>query len=974
MPGILNNLYPPIFKKSYIPAFVISGDKKQCKIPFTLSIYNSIKDEGGDINKKAVQVTVQNQRTNQSSLSKKLYPSGVKITELQSDENGEYFILISDSDIDKGFQYNEFYKVQLRFTASGCTAPDPVKKEIKDKNGNIVEEYYAQQLDEWLNSSLLYFSEWSSVLLIKPISEVKFSSRYFDFDENTTTVLTSNNIVIAGALKQSNINDKEGYRSYRIYIYDINGFLLEDSGDQYFQNANEIQYNCKYDFQSGQSYNIILQVLTENLYLYQAIKKVDINYVPYSSFQTNISAEIDNKRGCAVITLKNQTLTMLGTNIVIRRTSSKDNFKYWEDVYTTLIPPNSFLDFTWEDYTIESGVWYKYSVVKRNKENYRSLPIEIRNPIMGDFEEIFLTTKDNQLKIKFDPQISNYSRVVSESLTETIGSRYPFIRRNGRVNYRTFTISGTISYLMDIQSNLMHSSQTDLYGDLATLYKDYNTNNNITYFNDFIQEKNFRQKVLDFLYENNVKLYKSATQGNILVKLMNITLTPNNSLGRRIYTFNCTAYEVDEFNYDNCIKYGIQEEGEYIQEEKVLIEKFGQVIIPLQDRYWNNQQPINLKDNIYFGKQDILTKYIKPKYQSLETDMVEINVNNISYLRIALTSDPYPIAYGGLSGTEPIPSPNNAVCIGHIVYINGQAIVIGKHGVYELTDTDTKITSLSFASEKEQGEINFEVQIEQTEKVERQVVQEYKAFSRIGQIWGSFNIKNILNENICDDIFKKYAFEDSASHYKQEAQRIFGLRIQAQPGTIVYVRENQDTAYQKHILNETGLLQFYDEETNIVGLRFGGPEIQFIQVENTDMGLKNDEFYDTKTVATLDMIKNPKNNYVYHIPPFNRDQKMLILGKGDVIKENNESTTESIIYNRYVWRATEDKVKWLGQEQKTAELQYDSFESYIFHDGVWYPFSKEENENNTVITIQLQSVDAIIDYQCSILGERYVSG
>jgi len=45
---------------------------------------------------------------------------------------------------------------------------------------------------------------------------------------------------------------------------------------------------------------------------------------------------------------------------------------------------------------------------------------------------------------------------------------------------------------------------------------------------------------------------------------MNITLTPNNSLGRRIYTFNCTAYEVDEFNYDNCIKYGIQEEGEYI--------------------------------------------------------------------------------------------------------------------------------------------------------------------------------------------------------------------------------------------------------------------------------------------------------------------------------------------------------------------------------------------------------------------------
>jgi len=30
---------------------------------------------------------------------------------------------------------------------------------------------------------------------------------------------------------------------------------------------------------------------------------------------------------------------------------------------------------------------------------------------------------------------------------------------------------------------------------------------------------------------------------------MNISLTPNNTLGRRIYDFTGTIYEIDDFNY-----------------------------------------------------------------------------------------------------------------------------------------------------------------------------------------------------------------------------------------------------------------------------------------------------------------------------------------------------------------------------------------------------------------------------------------
>ena len=57
----------------------------------------------------------------------------------------------------------------------------------------------------------------------------------------------------------------------------------------------------------------------------------------------------------------------------------------------------------------------------------------------------------------------------------------------------------------------MNSSREDLYGNSANLYEEYNFNNNISLYNDIIQEKDFREKVIEFLYNNDVKLYKSAT-------------------------------------------------------------------------------------------------------------------------------------------------------------------------------------------------------------------------------------------------------------------------------------------------------------------------------------------------------------------------------------------------------------------------------------------------------------------------------
>ena len=43
----------------------------------------------------------------------------------------------------------------------------------------------------------------------------------------------------------------------------------------------------------------------------------------------------------------------------------------------------------------------------------------------------------------------------------------------------------------------------------------------------------------------------------MLLKLMDISLTPEQQLGRNIYSFSCTGYEIEKASVDNYKKYNI---------------------------------------------------------------------------------------------------------------------------------------------------------------------------------------------------------------------------------------------------------------------------------------------------------------------------------------------------------------------------------------------------------------------------------
>jgi len=64
-------------------------------------------------------------------------------------------------------------------------------------------------------------------------------------------------------------------------------------------------------------------------------------------------------------------------------------------------------------------------------------------------------------------------------------------------------------------------------------------------------ERVFKLTVLEWLNNGKPKLFRSPTEGNYIVRLMNTSLSPNDTLGRMLHTFSSTAYEIAENNHSN---------------------------------------------------------------------------------------------------------------------------------------------------------------------------------------------------------------------------------------------------------------------------------------------------------------------------------------------------------------------------------------------------------------------------------------
>ena len=538
------NLYPPIVD-TYVPAFLVdSGTNKDiCRIYFTLSQFNTMNDIAN------VQVTIRSQYTNLSVLNKTLYPSEVMLTDIYEDttktSDDRYYIEIYKTDIQGGaFEINQYYKVQMRFThidAASVSLTTP------------------QAIDGWLAANINQFSEWSTVCLVRGISTPQLAVSGFTIDGGNIS-WANYNPIIYGSIKFANEEETEKLKSYQIKLYNANDEVLIDSGIQYTNtnnNPNSFSYTLPYNFMAGESYKFTIECVTMDLYSALATYEFSVFAEEQEILDMSFSAEKDEDNGRIILTIKKSGVTDGFTGeVVLRRASSKTNFTIWEDLKTYTYSGETNIKEIFSDTTVESGVWYKYYIQKRSKGVAASVKY-IKSPLMIIFDDMFLTTKDRQLKIKFNPTVSSFKRTIQESRTDTLGSQFPFVRRNGHMNYAQFPIGGLISFQID-ESHLFTSLE-ELFGENLKLYTAHNEGNRITEANDIVYEKLFKDKVIEFLYSEQPKLFRSATEGNFIVKVMDASFSPNATLGRRIVSFTATAYEIAECNIDNFKNYGILE-------------------------------------------------------------------------------------------------------------------------------------------------------------------------------------------------------------------------------------------------------------------------------------------------------------------------------------------------------------------------------------------------------------------------------
>lgn len=528
-------LYPPILPTS-IPAF--AANEQKVYVPFEwpkLMPKEELK----------IQYSITTQNTNESALKE-----GVGVQGLLTQNINNQLIIIDTNNIQEGWQAGRIYKVQARFT----------------------------------NNTQKMFSEWSTICYLKATAKPQVSIL------NEGDFITSDSPVFYG--KYENVKDREEIeKKYKFDLYSLDTNNLIVSTDWKVHNQNEVD-NAIFPvlLNNFAKYAVSYSIETKNGYKgsaeYSFTCSLDILDSP--DFEISAIADRDNGRAKIMISAKES----LSTNLILRRSDSRSNFTIWEDLkYFNIL--DEIPNIVFYDYLVEHGISYKYGIQVISQKGYRSELKFIQTPITIAYEDIFLVGDNKQLRIQYNPKISSWKRNLQEGKIDTIGSQYPFITRNGQVNYFTFPVSGLISYHMDEQETFCSKNSLGAVDQITT---DFENNVNLDDAN-IVLEREFRNKVEEFLTNGNYKFFKSPTEGIKLIAVTGVQLTPQETLGRMIYSFSGTAYEVGAANLKNILNTDIQSLGAYTKVEdmgnKVIKDTMSLSVINGQNIYNEIQNKIN---------------------------------------------------------------------------------------------------------------------------------------------------------------------------------------------------------------------------------------------------------------------------------------------------------------------------------------------------------------------------------------------
>lgn len=579
------SIYPPTLASTQ-PAFLAATDN--------YPVFFTLQNMSGKGNIGHIQVRVVDQLSNSSIVKTSLYPDGIiyKDTAAIKDGGSEglYYVEIAASDLKQNWTPGRCYKIQIRF---GTTA----------KYASV--SSFADWKKEQVNNET--FSEWSSVMVIKAIDKPEVAmdnaGELKQDTTNTTSIENTLTPLFTGTYRIKE-NSKELLDRYKFDLYDEGMNLIETSDWIAAVADKPNRYRFKTILSNNTDYMVRFSIITINgyeTYVDYSFQVVRTYLEAIENVKMIIKGNTDvycRENGCIKVCLAPDTsapMTLTGC-YVLTRTSEESNYGVYEDVKYFNLFESSYTEDSplYIDYTVESGVRYKYGFQYQNSQGLRSEMVQHDLPVSVDFEYSYIYRDGIQLKLSLNQKMSSFKHTVLASKQDTLGDQYPHLVKNGYAHYAEFPISGTISYQMDVDDTFFTPKNDGCYfrDELVIPYDKFKqegernspisitsflVDSNLTDDNIFIERK-FREKVEEFLNDFTYKLYKSPTEGNIIVGLLNVSMTPNATLGRMIFDFSATAYEVMENTLEGLNEIGIIDIGEYNEETSIEVSNaFGQI-------------------------------------------------------------------------------------------------------------------------------------------------------------------------------------------------------------------------------------------------------------------------------------------------------------------------------------------------------------------------------------------------------------
>lgn len=341
-------------------------------------------------------------------------------------------------------------------------------------------------------------------------------------------------------VNKSDITEK--VQSYQFTIYDNNDKAIERS-----EELIEPYYEIKMRPSNGSFYTVALTVTTINGFIVKSAS-YKVTGIQMSELPVNIEAIPDFESGSIKVSATGEFngTYQLETNgrPLLTKTFAGKSFEYI-------------------DRNCEQGERYIYTLYKIESSGQFSASISTVETII-DFEDVFLHDDKKSVCIRYNPKISSFKTMLLESKQEALGNKYPYFFRNGSVGYKEFTIGGLISRLTDFNEDSVARASTDANGD-----KEVEFTTNLSADN-FRLERKYKLELLDWLNNGKIKMFRSSAEGNYCVRLMNVSLQPQETLGRMLHSFTCTAYEAADIDYFN---------KKEIISEKTIVENNGTNVI-----------------------------------------------------------------------------------------------------------------------------------------------------------------------------------------------------------------------------------------------------------------------------------------------------------------------------------------------------------------------------------------------------------